>query len=364
MRTKRIDFLDGCRGIAILWVILYHAYTKWPDQVPYGDQFANFPVLKQGFLGVHLFFLISGFVILMTLEKCKNFLEFITRRWLRLFPAMLVATLVIYLTAPLLQERPEGMPRLRDVIPGLTFIQNEWLHTGVLDGSFWSLFVEVKYYFIFGTMYFVFGTKKAIAGLFVFFCIWVVAASVVQFSSTPRAFFLFLKNITKTEGLSFNEFSWFASGSLAYLYYMTKNRGYLLFAAFTGIVAASTVALTSSAVSRPAFIVPIFFLAAVCFEGIEKFLANKILIFIGFISYPLYLLHQNIMVALIAKMGKQFTFIPSALLPVIPVLLLILVSYFIAKVLEPAIRKKLNTHLVAPLMKYFQNKDKLVTPQV
>jgi peptidoglycan/LPS O-acetylase OafA/YrhL len=271
---------------------------------------------------------------------------------------------LIYLTLPLLQERPEGMPRSRDVIAGLTFIQNEWLHTGVLDDSFWSLFVEVKYYFIFGTLYFAFGTKKAIAGLFIFFCIWVVAASVVQFTSTPSAFFIVLKNITKTQGLSFNEFSWFASGSLAYLYYTTKNRSYLLIAALTGIIAASTVALTSSAVSRPAFIVPIFFLAAVGFERVEKLLANKILVFIGFISYPLYLIHQNTMIALIAKMGKQFSFIPGALLPVIPVLLLMLVSYFIAKLLEPTIRKKLNHHLVSPVVKYFQNKEKVATSQV
>jgi peptidoglycan/LPS O-acetylase OafA/YrhL len=332
--------------------------------VPYGDQFANFPGFKQGFLGVHLFFMISGFVILMTLDKCKNFFEFITRRWLRLFPAMLVATILIFLTAPLFPERPEGMLRLRDVIPGLTFIQQEWIHTNVLDGSFWSLFVEVKYYFIFGTMYFVFGGEKAIIGLFICFCIWLVAASIVQFSSTPPAFFVVLKNITKQEGLSFNEFSWFACGSLAYLYFTTKNRNYFLFAGITGIIAASTLGLTSSAFSRPAFIVLVFFLAAVYFEGIKKLLANKVLIFIGFISYPLYLLHQNIMIALIAKMGKQFSFIPGILLPVIPILLLVLISYLIAKVIEPTIRKKLNKYLVSPLMKYFQSKDPVVTPQV
>jgi len=364
MRKKRIDFLDGCRGIAILWVVLYHAYVKWPDHVPYGDQFANIPGLRQGFLGVHLFFMISGFVILMTLEKCKNFLEFITRRWLRLFPAMLVATILIFATAPLLPERPEGVVRLRDVVPGLIFIEPTWIHTNMLDVSFWSLFVEVKYYFIFGTMYFIFGTKRAITGLFILFCIWLMAASVVQLSSTPPAFFILLANITKTEGLSFNEFGWFAAGSLAYLYFTSKNRNYLFLGAVTGVIAASTVALTSSAISRPAFIIPVFFLAAVYFEGLEKFLANKFLIFIGFISYPLYLIHNNIMIALTVKMGKHFTFIPAGLLPVIPILVLVFVSYFIAKILEPAIRKRLNSYLVSPITKYFQNKDKLVTTQV
>ena len=71
------------------------------------------------------------------------------------------------------------------------------------------------------------------------------------------------------------------------------------------------------------------------------------------------------MIALIVKMGKQFSFIPGVLLPVIPILILVLISYFIAKVVEPAMRKKLNNYIVSPLMKYFQSKqDQVVTPQV
>lgn len=364
MGRKRIDFLDGCRGVAILLVILYHAYTKWPEHVPYGDQFANLPGFKQGFLGVHLFFMISGFVILMTLEKCKNFLEFITRRWLRLFPAMLVATLLIFLTAPILPERPEVMPRLVDTLPGLLFIEPGWIHTNVLDGSFWSLFVEVKYYFIFGTMYFVFGREKAMIGLLILFCIWLVPAAVVQFSSVPPAFFTVLRDVTKSEGLSFNEFAWFVSGSLAYVYHTTQKPNYLLLAGVVGLIAAATLALTSSAVSRPAFIVLAFFIAAVYFEWIQKLLGNKFLVFVGFISYPLYLIHQNMMIALIAKLARLCPFIPGGLLPVLPILLLMLIAYFIAKILEPAIRKKLNEYIVSPIVKYFQNKGKVVNPQI
>lgn len=46
------------------------------------------------------FFLISGFVITMSLEKCIDFGDFIFRRWLRLFPAMLIASILILITAP------------------------------------------------------------------------------------------------------------------------------------------------------------------------------------------------------------------------------------------------------------------------
>ena len=98
---KRISYLDGHRGIAILLVLLYHAFSRWTELVPYGNDFADFPLFRFGYLGVELFFLISGFVILMTLEKFNSFTEFMYHRWLRLFPAMLICSLFVFFTAAL-----------------------------------------------------------------------------------------------------------------------------------------------------------------------------------------------------------------------------------------------------------------------
>ena len=53
---NRIQFLDGLRGIAILLVICFHSYTRWPKFVPYGHQFSDFYLFKYGYLGVQLFF--------------------------------------------------------------------------------------------------------------------------------------------------------------------------------------------------------------------------------------------------------------------------------------------------------------------
>ncbi len=96
---NRINFLDGFRGLAILLVLLFHAYARWSSVVPYGDEFSMFPVFSYGYLGVNLFFLISGFVILMTLEKSKDFFQFLRKRWHRLFPAMLISTIFIFFIA-------------------------------------------------------------------------------------------------------------------------------------------------------------------------------------------------------------------------------------------------------------------------
>ena len=56
-------------------------------------------------------------------------------------------------------------------------------------------------------------------------------------------------------------------------------------------------------------------------------------LFIGFISYPLYLIHGNLLVSGITKLQK-YTVIPEFLLPIFPILLLILIAYVITKKIE------------------------------
>lgn len=174
--NNRIAFLDGLRGIAILLVVLFHAYSRYPDIVPYKDSYKYFPLFEYGFLGVQLFFLLSGFVILMTLERSKNFFSFMYKRWIRLFPAMLIATILIFSTAFLFYERPGGMPNLYSVLPGLLFIEPSLLDKIMgggkilpLEGAFWSLYIEMKFYIVFGISYFILGKKKAVIFLILLF---------------------------------------------------------------------------------------------------------------------------------------------------------------------------------------------------
>ena len=73
------------------------------------------------------------------------------RRWTRLFPAMVVATVLVYATTGLFVHRPGGQPQPIDVLPGLLFLQPELLSAifgtkvAAIEGAFWSLYVEVKF---------------------------------------------------------------------------------------------------------------------------------------------------------------------------------------------------------------------------
>ena len=102
----RLDVLDGLRGIAALAVVAYHFFARWaephfhPTLYQHGDAIAEWlPLQIAGRFGVYLFFLISGFVIMMTLERATGVLDFTARRAARLWPPMLVcatlSTLII-----------------------------------------------------------------------------------------------------------------------------------------------------------------------------------------------------------------------------------------------------------------------------
>jgi len=87
--------LDGLRGFAILGVLLQH-------------NFSFLPVPKFGWVGVDLFFVLSGFLItdiLLKTKEQKNFLSnFYTRRVLRIFPLYYGSLILFFSLAPLISQ--------------------------------------------------------------------------------------------------------------------------------------------------------------------------------------------------------------------------------------------------------------------
>src|SRR3954469_15102112 len=100
----RLEGLDGLRGIAAASVMVYH-YTAW---YPFLHGFDLTPAFPYGIFGVELFFVISGFVIFMTLERTRSLGQFAAARFARLYPAFLASMLAsLALTAA-----PFDLPRL------------------------------------------------------------------------------------------------------------------------------------------------------------------------------------------------------------------------------------------------------------
>lgn len=327
----RIDYLDGLRGVAIVSVLLYHAYARWaPDQSSLSRLFG------WGWLGVELFFIISGFVIFLTLDRCVSFGQFMGKRWLRLFPAMLIASVAIFLTAPLI-DRPFGPPSLMQLIPGLTFIDDKWLTPfggpKSLEGSFWSLYVEMKFYVFVGLAYFTLGRSRAIFGLLGAFALyWACPPLHLE---GPR----FLLSM-----LGVPYWAWFACGALFYEGTRSGNQRHFLAALATGAVASALpvpgVGSAHGMLFWPLLGFPfvLLFGAALTSPSIQRVLASRILVFVGFVSYPLYLIHEQLLIGMSRQLGQWMPVAPSFLLPILPVAVLMLGAWFIARYLEPIVR--------------------------
>ena len=130
--------LDGLRAVAIALVVCFHFFG-----------------LEGGYLGVDLFFVLSGFLITtLLLEEREgyrsiSFGRFYLRRALRLFPALwvfLVACVVIYAA---LGSGVRG--QLKAILLGATYTTNFGVITGHWDGRFghlWSLAVEEQFYLV------------------------------------------------------------------------------------------------------------------------------------------------------------------------------------------------------------------------
>ncbi|MFK0294242.1 acyltransferase family protein [Streptomyces sp. NPDC090442] len=143
--------MDGLRLLAALAVVLYHFVARegaWSSDAKalFPDSFS---LAAYGWLGVQLFFLISGFVICMSCWG-RSLGDFFTSRVVRLFPAYWFAVLAT--AAGLIVFRGDG-DRLswRTVLTNLTML-HEPLGVEHVDGVYWTLFAEMRFYLLFAAL--------------------------------------------------------------------------------------------------------------------------------------------------------------------------------------------------------------------
>jgi peptidoglycan/LPS O-acetylase OafA/YrhL len=140
--TMRLRELDALRGLAAVAVVIHHYLSGYAAHVGHAS---SFPWrFDAGQFGVHLFFMISGFVILMTLERTRTAGDFLVSRFARLYPAYWVA---LAMSAALLVVLP--LPGLAvsgaQVAVNATMFQR-LLHVPNVDGVYWTLGLELLFY--------------------------------------------------------------------------------------------------------------------------------------------------------------------------------------------------------------------------
>ncbi len=155
----RLQSIDALRGIAALGVVLYHAVLQTQNAVP-GNLF-QWPVKgvvflsSLGYIGVFLFFVISGFCIHLQWAKSMatnnpqpiRFTSFWKRRIRRLYPPYLIAIFLFLLMAALSVGIDVTHFFVYDVVMHLLMLHNLDPHTCYsINGVFWTLAIEEQLY--------------------------------------------------------------------------------------------------------------------------------------------------------------------------------------------------------------------------
>ena len=156
--APRLDVLDGLRGLAIALVLYFHVWQiSWlPASVTvFGYDLSWQRIPELGFVGVDLFFFLSGFVIVYPYVRARlegrpapSLGHFAYRRFIKIVPSYVLCIAVLVAIG---YARFDSLgDAVRQIAVHLFFIHNWWSDSsGSINGVLWSLAIEVQFYLIF-----------------------------------------------------------------------------------------------------------------------------------------------------------------------------------------------------------------------
>lgn len=272
--SDRVEIVDALRGVAALAVCWFHFTQGVGEFLPEG-------LLKKsgayGFLGVQVFFVVSGFVIPFTLAKSsytpRDYFRFIARRIVRLDPPYFVSLALVLLVGFALMHLTNshaGRP------PFQSYTQLA-LHIGYINALFgyewlnpiyWTLAIEFQYYLFLGLLFpLLFGSNKALR-------------------ITTALVLCALPYLNQNHSLVFWYFPWFLFGVYA-CYFNRKEIGrpeYIVALAVLGVFSIKLYGLPEAGVLTATSLLISFYRGKI----------GRVLSFFGMISYSLYLTHAPI----------------------------------------------------------------------
>lgn len=340
----RILILDALRGIAALWVVLFHFTLSRPQEQLF---------FKFGTTGVDLFFMISGFVIFMSVQNIKTIQAFAIIRFCRLYPTYLAAvtfTFALIVAKYLFQNNVESINFLQ-YLANLTMFQF-YFRIADLDGPYWTMIIEMLFYFIIGILFYFNLLKKTI----VFGVLYILSMIVLLLFFNSNAILSFI--LSSIPLLKFLPL--FLSGILFYNIWTkngTKISNYLLLLGCLTCQILLYKFLRSSIFINQleyAVMISIYYFLFVLFVNHQlNFIVTKLTLFLGKISFALYLVHQylgNEIIIPFLTNTLHLNFWIAAFAIALPIV--ILIAYNITHYIEVPIGIKLK--------KYLNNKYNLV----
>ncbi len=289
--------IDGLRAVAILAVVGFHAFPEW---------------VKGGFVGVDIFFVISGFlissIIFGNLEKGTfGYADFYARRIRRIFPALILVLAASYVLGWHLLLPDEFKQLGKHIAAGAGFVSNLvlWNEAGYFDNAsytkpllhLWSLGIEEQFY-VFWPLLLGLVWKRRLNFLAITILIGVASFAVNVFTASSNQVADFYSPLSRFWELMMG-------GMLAYLtlhkpHHLPTNTNIQSMLGLLLIIIAAAIIDQQRAFPGWWALLPtsgaFLLISAQPTAWANRYLlGNRVMVWIGLISYPLYLWHWMIL---------------------------------------------------------------------
>lgn len=278
---KHIYIFDYLRALAAVGVVLFHYTVRFSELFEQSE--GILVSVPYGYMGVTTFFVLSGFLTVLTLKEDTTPLRWGKTRFLRLYPVYWVAMIITFVVTSL--WLPERSVSIQTFFVNVTML-NDFVNVGYVDGAYWTLHYELTFYALILFVLLSRKTKylKELSWLWLFLAI--AYSFFTKFMKIPHL----MEQILLTQyistfviGVTFATMMKRQSSFdcpmllLAFLYFGMKNGPeYSIYLA----------------------VVMIVFSLLNYYKSVREWIAPKIihnlLVFIAGVSYPLYLIHQNV----------------------------------------------------------------------
>jgi peptidoglycan/LPS O-acetylase OafA/YrhL len=312
--VPRESFLDVLRFVAASAVVLFHFGFR--GYVAHGLQDLAYPelawVAKYGYLGVELFFMISGYVIPWSIHR-RSVADFAVSRAIRLYPTYWLCAALLVALPPLLGDWRFHIPA-RDALMNLTMVA-PWFGALYIDAVFWTLAIELQFYVLVAFVVGVMGFHRLPQALLVWLVVGAGTSALAKTAGTAPVY------------LGGTYYMYFCFGAACYfLHHIERSpRTYALAGLSLPLMLAHSVHKASIVeevykhkMSLTLVCVLVLGGAAAVFfsrQASERMRSAAVVspavtgavTFIGGLTYPLYLLHENIGYALLNTMFSAQT---------------------------------------------------------
>ena len=337
--ARRFGELDAFRGIAAAWVVLFHFVMRYQHaDMPYVVQVPWVHALDAavrawlpsfGIMPVALFFIISGFVMTWTLERCRNWQEFAVSRAARLYPVYWAAIAAIVVTG-MVVPLPGQHVTLTQGLVNLTMIQ-EVVGVGHVSGVFWSLTIELIFYIGMACL-----LRLGLLGHLHAICaVWALAS--IGNHLLARGGIDVFWTVQKYGLLVYGHF--LIAGVMFYQLWQGRRPR-----VSAGIIAMCLVSVILANTPATSAVYAVFFaMVWLAIRGDLGFLVNRPLLWLGSVSYALYVAHEGLGFRLMY--GLESLGVPRLVSILAAILVSLAVADLMTRLVDPPGRRLLRALL-------------------